>query len=416
MRKIFFTVLLTTSFSALFAQKLDDVIDKVTKKKYDEAKEKIDKEMADPKNQSNSEAWFYKSKIYYNLAKAKPDDVTLLPVALEAMKKYMQLEEKQPDGKRMIRATFEANETFFNIYTDYFKSGVKYFQAQDYNGAMASFKSALDAFDYLYKYKLTAVAMDTTSTIYAGFAAQNAKQFDEAAKFYDKLIQAKIYDTSYLDAYKFMINYNLDKKDTATAIKYLEISETGFPRYEDLWIEYEIATMGNDRARKITRYKELQSKYPANFIVFINSAVEMYNNTFFGETKGSDYGANQEATKAALEKAMALDPNSSHAAFIMSQFYVNQIYDMEDSLRLVKGTAAADLAKKKAINARMDSKYEDMFVFSQKASDLFAKETKLKTQDKANYRKTVNQLIDYYNRKKQNDKIPPLEEKLKTLK
>src|SRR5215213_4807879 len=124
MRKLLLTVLLATTCTALFAQKLDDVKDKVGKKKYDEAKEKIDKELGDPKAQSNSEAWFYKAKIYYNLAKTKPDDVTLLPAALDAMAKYMELEAKQPEGKRMVLSTFENHETFYNLYTDYYKSGV----------------------------------------------------------------------------------------------------------------------------------------------------------------------------------------------------------------------------------------------------------------------------------------------------
>ncbi|MGZ5189595.1 MAG: hypothetical protein ACXWCZ_01175 [Flavisolibacter sp.] len=417
MRKFLFTVLLATSFTALFAQKLDDVAEKVSKKKYDEAKEKIDKELADPKGQANADAWFYKAKIYYNLSKTKPDDATLLPAALDAMKKYLQMEEKQPENKRMLRSTFEANETFFNIYSDYFKTAVKKFQDQDYSGALENFKFTLDAFDHLSKYKLTSVPMDTTATIYAGFSAQNAKKFDDAALYYDKLIQAKVYDTSYIDAYKFMINYYLEtKKDTASALRYLEISETAFPKYEDLWIDYEMVTMGNERTKKIARYEQLKSKYPGNYVVAVNHAVELYNNTFFGEDKGSDYPAQQEATKAALERALSLEPNSAHATFIMSQFYVNQIYDLEDSLRLVRGNTPADQAKKKAINAKLDEKYEGLYTHSQKAYDNFSKETTLKAQDKANYRKVINQLIDYHTRKKQTDKVAALEEKLKQLK
>ena len=100
----------------------------------------------------------------------------------------------------------------------------------------------------------------------------------------------------------------------------------------------------------------------------------------------------------------------------MSQFYVNQIYDLEDSLRLVRGNTPADQAKKKDINAKLDVKYESLNTYSQKAADMYAKETTLKAQDKANYRKVINQLIDYYTRKKQTDKVTALEEKLKTLK
>ncbi|MFL5810428.1 MAG: hypothetical protein ACJ749_12965, partial [Flavisolibacter sp.] len=146
-------------------------------------------------------------------------------------------------------------------------------------------------------------------------------------------------------------------------------------------------------------------------------AVELYNSTFFGDTKGSDYPQKQEATRTALEKALSLQPNSAHSNFIMSQFYVNQIYDLEDSLRAVKGTTAADAAKRKDINARMDAKYESLYTYAQKSADIYAQElATLKPQDKANYKKSINQLIDYYTRKKQTDKIPPLEAKLKEIK
>lgn len=416
MRKLVLTVLLAASFTGVFAQKLDDVKEKLDKQKFGEAKEKIDKVLADPKNQSSSDAWFYKARTYYGLAKTDP---TALNEALEAMKKYLALEESKPEKQRMLMATLEGNATFFNIYSDFFKAGVQNFKDQKYEAALATFKSTLDAFDVLSKYKIvTDVKFDTTSTIYAGFAAQNAKQYDQAAYYYDRMVQEKIRDTGYVDAYRFLINYNLEqKKDTATATKYLEISESAFPSYTDLWLDYELMMMGKDRAKKMARYQVLTERYPSNAFVALNYAIELYNNTFFAETKSPTYVADQEASRKALEKALTLDPNSEHGNFVMSQFYVMQTYDLDDSLRAIKGTTPADVAKRKELNARMDSKYETMYTYSQKAYDLFsAHEATMKAQDKANYRKVINQLIDYYSRKKQTDKVTFYQDKLKQLK
>src|SRR3982750_1633442 len=100
MRKLVVTLLLAASFTGLYAQKLDDVKEKVDKQKWDEAKEKIDKVLADPKGQNNSDAWFYKAKIYQNLAKAHPEDTALYSQSFDAMKNYLRLEEKQPEAKR----------------------------------------------------------------------------------------------------------------------------------------------------------------------------------------------------------------------------------------------------------------------------------------------------------------------------
>ena len=72
MRKLVLTLLLAASFTGVFAQKLDDIKEKIQKGKFDEAKEKLDKVLADPKNQNNSDAWFYKAQIHHNMATANP--------------------------------------------------------------------------------------------------------------------------------------------------------------------------------------------------------------------------------------------------------------------------------------------------------------------------------------------------------
>ena len=95
MRKLVLALLLATSFSGVFAQKIDDVKEKISKGKWDEAKEKIDKVMADPKNQTNSEALFYKAQIYHNLAKTHPEDTALSSGAFDAISNYLRLEEKK---------------------------------------------------------------------------------------------------------------------------------------------------------------------------------------------------------------------------------------------------------------------------------------------------------------------------------
>ena len=414
MRKLLVTVLLAASFTG-FAQKLDDVKEKIDKQKWDEAREKLDKALADPKNQASPDAWFYKTKIYHNLAKKTPSDTSLASQALDAMKRYMKLEESKTGNTRMLLSTLENNQTFFDIYQTGFTGAVDQFKNQNYVGAFKGFERTLETFEYLSKYNLTPMKFDTTSTIYAGFSAQNAKMYDQAMNYYTKMVDAKVVDTNYIDAYTFLINYSLEKKDTAKAIKFLELSEAAFPQKSDLWVDYEILTMGNDKAKKMARYETLVSKYPKNFTVNMNYAIELYNNTFFSETKAANYAAEQEKTRQAIDHALSLDPSSSHGNFIYSQFYLNQIYDLEDSLRSIKGNTPADQARKKDLNARMDAKYEGMYTYSQKVYDMYAKESSLKAQDKANYRKAINQLIDYYTRKKQTDKVTEYQNKLKQL-
>ncbi len=415
MRKLLLSLLLAVSFSGVFAQKLDDIQEKIEKKKFGEAKEKLDKVLADPKHQNNADVHFFKAVIHYNMSLENPAE---LPVALEAMKKYFELEQSKEESKRMLRSTFEGHKTAFAIYSDYFRSGVKNFQEKKYLEAVTAFDGAIASFELLSNNKLTDVKFDTTANIYAGFAAQNAQKPEVAVKYYDKLITNKIFDTTYLDAYRYMINYHLENtKDTAEALRYLQINETAFPAYEDLWVDYEMGAMSPIREKKLASYEALVKKYPNNFVAALNHGVELYNYTFFSDPKPANYVESQETTKAALERAIALNPDAHHATYIMSQFYVNRIYDLEDSIRNIRGTTAADVAKKKELNARMDQHYESMYTYTQQAYDSYAKdEASLKAQDKANYRRVINQMIDYYTRKKQNDKVTFYQDKLKQLK
>ncbi|MFL5789344.1 MAG: hypothetical protein ACJ748_14890, partial [Flavisolibacter sp.] len=67
------------------------------------------------------------------------------------------------------------------------------------------------------------------------------------------------------------------------------------------------------------------------------------------------------------------------------------------------------------LNAKRDKLYDAMLPYALKAYELYGQETAMKTQDKVNYRKTINELIDYYERKKQTDKVSMYQAKLKTL-
>src|SRR5690349_6781753 len=214
MRKLVLTLLLAASFTGLYAQKMDDIKEKIQKGKYAEAKEKLDKVMTDPKAQSNSEAWFYKAQIYHNLAKATPTDTALAAASLDAMNHYLTLEAAS-GSKGMIMSQIEGNKTFFDIYQGYFTSGVNSFKTKDYQTALYNFEKGLETFGYLSKYNFTPVKFDTTTTIYAALAAHNAKNYPTAAKYYGEMVNNRVNDTSYVDAYEFLISYNLSEtKDT----------------------------------------------------------------------------------------------------------------------------------------------------------------------------------------------------------
>ncbi|HEU0111296.1 MAG TPA: hypothetical protein VFQ73_10490 [Flavisolibacter sp.] len=417
MRKLLLSVLLAASVSSLFAQKLDDVQEKISKGKYDEAKEKLEKFMADPKNANNASAWYYKGKIEAEMARLDSTGKLTYDAqaqAFEAFKKYQELD---PSNKMMV---LDQNVGLFTLYDLYYNQGVKKYNTKDYEGAFQKMKSALEVEDYIVKKGLSYnnysfPALDTQLVNLTASAAYLAKKEEESIPYFEKLAQAKISGKEFKEVYALLVEHYSKKGDQAKADQYLATGRQLYPD-NDYWTALEFGNIpASDTAKRLARYEYMTNKYPDNFDLALDYSTELFNYTYTNEKKPADYTARQERLNAALNKTLSLK-STAFANYVMSQHIYNQIYDLDDELRKVRGTTAADQAKKKDIVARTDKKYEEFYTYSQKAYDLYAADAAtLKAVDKANYRKVINQLIDYHQRKKQTDKVAMYQEKLKSL-
>jgi hypothetical protein len=397
----------------LFAQKVEDVEEKFSKGKVDEAKEKIDKIMADPKNKDNSRAWYWKGKVYTELARL--DSTNTLPYdaaaeAFDAYKRYQAL-----DQKNLLMA-IEQNVGLFQLYDMHYNKGIKFYNDKDYAKSFTKMKRAMELEEYIAKKGFSYngfsfPALDTqliNLTASAGFLAKNE---DEAIPYFEKLADAKIKDKEYKEVYGVLAEYYLKKKDPK-ADKYLALGKELYPD-NDYWISLEFGDPGTDTVKRFARYEEMIQKYPGNYALAMDYAIELFNYTYANEKKPADYADRQEKLASALTKALSAK-STAIANFVMSQHIYNQIYDLEDMQRAIRGTTAADTKKKADVKAKLDVKYEELQKYASAAYDLYSAQT-LKAQDKANLRKVIDELVDYYSRKNQQDKVALYKEKLKTL-
>ncbi|MDQ3278800.1 MAG: hypothetical protein M3Q06_10770 [Bacteroidota bacterium] len=416
MRKLILLAGFAVTMSTAFAQKLeklDDVKEKIEKGKYDEAKEKLDKVFANPAANSSPEALFYKAVTFHNLGKQKSDSA-LSAAAFDAMQAYVKSETGKPEGQQMLLSTLENHKTLVDIYQSYFQKGVENFQKQTYPSAINNFERALSIFDVLSQKGLTNAKFDTTANLYAGYSAQNAQMYDQAAKYYDRLINNNLADTSYVGIYRYMINANLERKDTTTAKKYLAVSEQRFPQYKDLWLEYNTLFLSNDKSKRFSEYEALVKANPGNETLAMNYAIEMYNHIRSSDDASKDSVLRSKA-EAALKNVLSINPNATTANLLMGQLYWTQLYDVQSDLDAVRGTTPAATAKKKELNAKMDAVFDAVYPYLTKSYELYSKETTLKPQEKANYKIVLGQLADYYNRKKQTAKAAEMQAKAKAL-
>src|SRR5437763_2425006 len=147
MRKVFFAAaLLAATVTVSSAQDLKDVQEKISKGKYNEAKDQLDKFMADPKNANNASAYYYKAQIqkYY----AQTDSTGTLNYdaskeALDAYKKTLQLDPKNP------MMTIDQNLGLFQLFDMNYNRGIKQYNNKNYDAAFSQFQKALDVQDYI---------------------------------------------------------------------------------------------------------------------------------------------------------------------------------------------------------------------------------------------------------------------------
>jgi hypothetical protein len=415
MRKLLLSVVLAASVSGVFAQKLEDVQGMMSKGKYNDAKAGIDKLLADPKNQNDAKTWYYKGKIYAELARQDSTGTLNYDAsreAFEAFKKYQQLD---PKNTLML---LEQNVGLFQVYDIYYNRGVKYYNDKDYPKAFDNLKNAMDLEEYIakkgYTYNnFTFPALDTQLVNLTASSAYLAKKQDESIPYFEKLADAKIAGKNYKEVYGLLAQYYRDKGDEVKAEKYMTLGSQLYPD-KDYWISLEFGNPGDDKEKRMARYEQMIAKYPDNYALNMDYSIELFNSLYSVDKKPADYSAKQQKLQTSLTKTMGLN-STAIANFVMSQHIYNEIYDVEDALRAVKGNAPADAAKRRELNAKREKLYEEMLPYALKAYELYSQETTMKSQDKVNYRKAINELIDYYERKKQTDKVAFYQQKLKTL-
>jgi hypothetical protein len=413
MRKIILSAFLVAASTALFAQKLDDIQEKIQKGKFAEARQSIDQVLSDPKNQNTANAWYYKGVVYSELAKdSTKQDMDYNMEAFTAFKKYQELDPKN------IMLTLNQNGNFFQLYESYYNHGIKAFNTKSYERAFSDFENALKVKDYVYAkgYEVNGfkfAALDTQLVNLAGSAGMLAKKDDAAIPYFQLIADQKLKGDDFKDVYPIIVDYYTKKKDSVNRAKYLAIGMEVLPA-NPYWTQSKLQEAGDDKGKRLAQFQELLKNDPANHDLLVDYAVELFNYTY-GKEKPADYTQRQAELTIALQNAINSKPNSTYANYIMTQHLSNQVYDMQQDYNAIKSTKPEDIKKKQAMNKDIEKKSEEMFAFSDATYKLYDKMTELKAADKANFRNVTNQMVDYYRMKKQPEKVKFYQDRLKTI-
>lgn len=254
MKKLLLLTMLAAAFQLVQAQDLKKVQTTVILKKWEDAKTEIDKAIADPKGQTK-EGYYWKARVYAALY-ADPVLTAKYPNAAKdadaAFKKYRELDPS------LTVAKASGPEGYFDMYKTSFADAIKVFNAKKWDEAAIDFTTAVEYSDVIFTNKWTAgnYAFDTTSLLYLGYAFQNAKKMDDAAKAYGRLADNKVGGETYADIYKFLDSYYSTAKNQELFNKYLALSRELYPAEGASWDEFEMDYIDNNwtLAQKVAFY------------------------------------------------------------------------------------------------------------------------------------------------------------------
>jgi tetratricopeptide (TPR) repeat protein len=418
-------ILLTTLFAAaglcLFAQKLDKAKDYYSSKppKLAEAKTEIDGVLADPKNQKNGEAWYYKTKIYNAIANdsvqaAKTPDARW--TAFEALKKYTEV-----DDKKEIMLQLDKYQPVMDIYQTYYKLGAADFNANRHPEAYKNFKNCLAVSEFMTLKGWTNVKLDTSVVLYTGIAAEKDGKKDDAALYYGRLADAKVSGEGMVEIYKWLTDYYAKKGDLTNAKKYLETGKSIWPK-DAFWNGYELEMLKDNKPGLFVKYEELIAQNPTDTTSLYNYAVELYLYAYSDDTTKRPTNSLDLIAKAQenMKKVVALNPNNANANLVLGQISYNRGVDMNNTMKLIKPVGNVklkpeDLKRKDDLRAQAAKQFEEAIPYFEKVDQILGGLGKLHMEEKKNLKEAYDLLINIYDNKGAKDKVKIYEDKFNNV-
>ncbi len=416
MKKITLWVVMAFVASTGWAQNLEQINDLMAKMKFKEARVGIDKYLQDAKKANDSEAWYYKGRIYNSLSRdstvPQSDLFNLRSEAFASFKKNQLLDPKD------IYLALEAHVSYLDLYFGFYDLGAKEFNASKFDGALESFKKAMEVKDYIiskkYTYEQTALyPLDTSLVLNAAASALQAKKEDEAVSMYRKLTDANVSGKDYKEVYEYLVDYYSKKEDESSLKPLLEKAKRFYPK-NDYWLDVEVRAVSKkgDKAALLAKYDELIAQNPTNFTLAYNYAIEQYNVLYGKDAKPTeDLTAKHKLTET-LKNAIANENiEDISATVLMANHLFNMSADLLNASNIIKSTKPDDVKKKADLKAAANKSMDECITHAETAVKFYEAIPSKTGGQKANYKIVLSYLIDIYGIKNNKAKVAEYEKK-----
>jgi len=355
MKKTFFFLLLAGSTLIGKAQNYTTVMLDFTTNKFEDAKNEVDKLMADPKAKDNPQTLIWK----YNVYSAIYADSTLKPKypdagqqAWDALQQYTakdtQLAKLKEDPYGMTGIS--------KLYGQSFNYGKSDFQKSEWNKAFEDFSFCQQVSEFIGKNGLNTngkYTIDTTVVLYCAYSAQNANKPAEAASRYKSLADWKINDKDFEDIYKFILDYDTKQKDEASFKKYLAIAKELYPNDAPTWNQFEMNYMTNNTGldQIVSKYKteDAGGKLTEDGYLTYAESFAMPDKSQAEKLDSSQQVQLKLTAADAFSKAYNLNNKNGLYAFNAGVLYYNIFSTLDDRFFANVGETAALKAKRAEI-------------------------------------------------------------------
>ncbi|HKH62284.1 MAG TPA: hypothetical protein VKA49_15685 [Flavitalea sp.] len=428
MKSLILAVLLAGTGFGVFAQKLDKAKDLLKANKLTEAKTEVENFLAVEKNKTNSEAWYTKAKVYTAISKdstLKGSVPNSREVAFDALKQYIQLESTiKEKEKRQMSLTMDNRQPFVDLYAGYSKDGASFYNANNYNDALANFKQTLDIFDYMAQQGWTNnIVLDTTTTLYAGISAEKANKLDDAAIYYGKIAENKATGEGFIEIYKWLADHYKQKGDVANSQKFVDLGKGIYPS-DPFWSGFELDMLREKGTKDqlFAKYEEIIAKYPDNHLFPFNYAVELYTTGYNVDPTKRPANSKDLIKKATdmTNKALTLKPDYANAHMLMGQIIYNDAADIAAENKAIRPPQGGklkpeELKKKEELRQAVNKKYDEAIPYFEKVDALLGSQGKLKMEEKGYLKDSYDLLITIYETKGLQDKATVYTEKFNNV-
>ena len=410
MKKIILFFVSFALVTGTFAQKYESIRNTALLQQYQKAKEDLDKAMSNEKFASKAEAYILKAYIYASLAmdpskKGSPEVLQLLNDADAAYEKYKTMD---PSLAMVTDQVYQNGPV--NIYSGFYSLGYDDYKDKKWSDGYGKLKKAITYSDLLIEKKLISSPIDTNLLILAGITAENAKQKDDAAKYYGKLADHKVQGDGFESVYRFLVNYSFTNNDFASFEKFKALGGQLYPKSEFFKydkVDFAVGLQDNFEG-KLKAIEGVLATDPNNYKA--NQVLgEIIYDTIHPRDEDAPAPANADVLEqkmlTAFQKAAAANPDNELSFLYLGDHYINKAAkvgkereahqaDMKSRSKPGKPDSKEDIAKRDAL----DKKYGDILELAkapyEKVVALFAKKSTLDLRDKQQYKKAAGYLAD----------------------